>query len=498
MPNILEQQDLLKGLPDDRLSTLMQNPTGDIPPFLVAAEAQRRQSIREQFSGGPQESVVDTLTKQMANVPQNIQAPAQQPPHMPQQQMPEQPPEMGGVAALQGEQQMRSGGYVQRYQEGSLVQRSSVEGLASDIGELSLDEYIRQQEAKKIEALGPGRARFLLENPVVPKTEAQTAEENFRAATEGPFSGFYSPESVYDAAQEYSKVQKASATDPFNYGMSAADRIMGTGKPVQTASPISEPRDPNAGKKDTSLENQITAEEYEAELRAISAIGAEDSEYARQKIQELYGDNEISNWERAQKWFAAAQAAIEPGQTNMQAAINALSALGGGYAEERAAERESQREMEEALFKFELADRQARTQNERDIAEGMLKYRMAEIEAKSAADAARKQEQIEAYKLYAGGADDITSAENQSIRTLMSERKAHIDTLPKDEMTGEPKVDPKDPVLIEIDRQIREARNRIAGASGQRGSAFSGIGALTKTNPAVTVFTGDGLATYNQ
>lgn len=494
MPNILEQQDLLKGLPDDRLSTLMQNPTGDIPPFLVAAEAQRRQSIREQFSGGPQESVVDTLTKQMANVPQNIQAPAQQPPQMPQQQM----PEMGGVAALQGGQQMRSGGYVQRYQEGSLVQRSSVEGLASDIGELSLDEYIRQQEAKKIEALGPGKARFLLENPVIPKTEAQVAEENFRAATEGPFSGFYSPESVYDAAQEYSKAQKASATDPFNYGMSAADRIMGTGKPIQTASPVVQPRDPNAGKDNTSLENQITAEDYEAELRAISAIGAEDSEYARQKIQELYGDNEISNWERAQKWFAAAQAAIEPGQTNMQAAINALSALGGGYAEERAAERESQREMEEALFKFELADRQARTQNERDIAEGVLKYRMAEIEAKSEAAAAGRQQQIEANKLYAGGADDIISAENQSIRTLMSERKAYIDSLPKEEMTDEPKIDPKDPVLVEIDRQIREARNRIAGASAMRGQAFSGIGALTKTNPAVTVFTGDGLATYNQ
>lgn len=487
MPNIIEQQDLLKGLPDNRLAMMMQNPTGDIPPFLVAAEAQRRQAIRAQFSGGPQESVVDTLTKQMANVPQNIQAPAQQPPQMPQQQM----PEMAGVAALQQQmpqQAMRRGGIVQRYQDGSLVQRSSVEGLASNIGKLSLDEYIRQQEAKKIEALGPGRARFLLENPVVPKTEAQTAEENFRAATEGPFSGFYSPESVYDAAQEYSKVQKASATDPFNYGMSAADRIMGTGKPVQTASPISEPRDPNAGKKDTSLENQMTAEEYEAELRAISAIGAEDSEYARQKIQELYGDSEASDWEKAQKWFAAAQAAIEPGQNNWQATINALSAFGGGMAEERAAEREGQQEMAEALFKFELADRQARTQDQRDIAEGMLKYRMAEIEAKSAADAARNQEQIDAFKFSSDVSSVGIRAANDQIERLERAKADYIKTLPERLPGSEPIDYNKDPYIAGINSQISRIQTEIDAAQGRVLNAIKGYGETTGTNLSIPVW----------
>ena len=73
MPNIIEQQDLLKGLPDARLMTLLQKPVGDIPPFLVAAEAQRRQQIRQQFAGsGSKESGVDSLTKQLAGVPQNI------------------------------------------------------------------------------------------------------------------------------------------------------------------------------------------------------------------------------------------------------------------------------------------------------------------------------------------------------------------------------------------------------------------------------------------
>jgi hypothetical protein len=471
MPNIIEQQDLLKGLPDDRLSTLMQNPTGDIPPFLVAAEAQRRQSIREQFSGGPQESVVDTLTKQMANVPQNIQAPAQQPPQMPQQQM----PEMGGVAALQGEQQMRSGGYVQRYQEGSLVQRSSVEGLASDISGLSLDEYLRQQEAKKIEALGPGKARFLLENPVIPKTEAQTAEENFRAATEGVFSGFYSPESVYDAAQEYSNVQNAAATDPFNYGMSAADRIMGTGKSVQTASPVNEPRDPNAGKGPTSSENKgISLEEYKRQLEAIYGVNAEDSEYIQGKLREFYGDNEASNWERAQKWFAAAQAAIEPGQTNMQAAINALSALGGGYAEERAAERENKQALAEALFKLEIGDRDQKRQAEQEIAKQLLQRQISQQEAQAEAaegqrDYLREIEKIKVQNELAGKRDmekERFLSPTEAIRSYDQEIKYLQERLDSGMLTPEA----RERTIKQIDSLLRE-KAVILKNSGYGGSS---------------------------
>ena len=98
MSNFIKQADLLKGLPDARIATLMQNPVGDIPPFLVAAEAQRRQAIRQQFAGdGNKESVVDTLKRQLSNVPQNIQAPMRTPPKMPPPQM---QPQMAGIGAL--------------------------------------------------------------------------------------------------------------------------------------------------------------------------------------------------------------------------------------------------------------------------------------------------------------------------------------------------------------------------------------------------------------
>lgn len=385
MPNIIEQQDLLKGLPDDRLAAMMQAPTGDIPPFLVAAEAQRRQTIREQFSGGPQESVVDTLTKQMANVPQNIQAPAQQPPQMP-------PPDMGGVAALQGGQQMRDGGYVQRYQAAGLVVPSSVEDLAVGITGISPEEYAQRERLKEIQELGPGRARYLLENPTMPTTEAELARRELKAATEGPFKEFYSPESVYEAAKAVTKTSPQKS-DPYRYGMTAEERQMMQARPPVADVPTP-PTDP--GKEPTSDENKL--KEYEAQLRAIGQIGSGDSAYIKGKLQELYGDNEASDWEKAQKWFAAAQAAIEPGQNNWQAAVNALSAFGGGMAEERAAERAGDRELAEALLKYEIADRQYRTETERDIAKDMMNYRISLEEAERDADAARRAAEKDALK----------------------------------------------------------------------------------------------------
>ena len=388
MPNIIEQQDLLKGLPDERLSMLMQNPSGDIPPFLVAAEAQRRQSIREQFSGGPQESVVDTLTKQLAgSVPQNIQAPAQQAPQMPPPQMPEQPPEMAGVGAL--EQGMRRGGMVRRFADGGVIS-PTVESLAGSIAGMTKEEYLAEQARKKLEGLGPGKARYLLENPTTPKTEAEIAEEEFRAVTEGPFSGLYSPSSVYEAAAALTESKQPKA-EPSRYGMTDEERMMMQTAPRTAQEPVA-PRDPSVGTEPTSTANKIKSmsrEEVESAYREIFGTSSEDTAYMKEQLEKLYAD-EPSGWERAQKWFAASQAAMQPGQSNWQAAINALATLGGGFADERAAERTSQRDLAEALLKLEMVDRQERRQAEQNLAKSMLEYDIGE---RDAAAAAAKSEQ---------------------------------------------------------------------------------------------------------
>lgn len=417
MPNIIEQQDLLKGLPDNRLAMMMQNPTGDIPPFLVAAEAQRRQAIRAQFSGGPEESVVDTLTKQMANVPQNIQAPAQTPPQLP----PPMPPQMGGVAALQQqmpEQQMRRGGMVQRYQDQGLVLPSSVEDLAATITGMTPEEYVRREELKKIQQLGPGKARYLLENPVSPKTEAQIAEQNFKAATEGPFSGFYSPESVYEAAQAL-KDTTTPKSDPYKYGMTASERQTMQTAPAPTTPVAEQPRDPNAGTDDSSASNKMSARE--AELR--------------KRQEEILGDAEITDWEKAQKWFAAAQAAIQPGQTNTQATINAIAALGGGYAEERVAERQAERDRKKAMLQWDLA----RYEADRAAA------------ASAASDALQYQRDIGKLKLQ----DELTGAREMKKHQTLSPSSAI------DGINSQMKIlsaELEDPRLDEASRKLKQER----------------------------------------
>jgi hypothetical protein len=486
MPNIIEQQDLLKGLPDNRLAMMMQNPTGEIPPFLVAAEAQRRQAIREQFSGGPQESVVDTLTKQLANVPQNVQAQPQTPPQMPPPMM---QPEMAGVAALQQQmpqqapqQAMRRGGYVQRYQEGSLVV-PSVGGLAGSITGMTKEEFLREQERKRLESLGPGKARYLLENPTLPTSEREIAERELRAATEGPLRDFYSPESVYEAAKSVTETQTPKS-DPFSYGMTRDERQM-----MQRA-PVSEPPPVEPGKDPTSEENKskVSLEEYRKQLENIYGVNAGDSEYIKGKIQELYGSGEPSSWEKSQKWFAAAQAAIQPGQSNWQAAINAATAFGGGMAEERASERENQQALAEAMLRYEMADMQDRRQSEREIAKASLAFQIQEQEDADALDAAARAERLGAQKLFIeqGGAG---VREYGDVLLSLEKRKAeYIESLTKDSLGGVAPDLSKDPYIAALDKKIQEVQDRIYEAEGMQKRGLLGYGKMTGADPNVLVY----------
>lgn len=328
MANIIEQQDLLKGLPDARLSLLLQKPDASIPPFLVAAEAQRRQSIRQQFAGdGGKESVVDTLTKQLSNVPQNIQAPMKAPPQMPPPQMQPQP-QMAGIGALpQGQQQMAEGGPVRRFASAGFV-TPTVSDLASGITALGPEEYARMKEQERIKSLGRGKARYLLENPTIPTTEAKQAEDALRAATEGPFSSFYTPEGVYEAAQDVVDVKNRTAAPP--------------PKPAEpdsaTTAPDSKPPSSTTGTADTSPENKYKA--MEAEMR--------------KRLEGLYGDGETSNWENAQKWFAMSQQIMNPDATLMQGLVNAGAVFADISGDQAAEQRQSERAREEALLNYDM------------------------------------------------------------------------------------------------------------------------------------------------
>jgi len=349
MANIIQQQDLLKGLPDDRLSMLMQNPTGDIPPFLVAAEAQRRQSIREQFSGGPQESVVDTLTKQLASVPQNIEAPMQTPPQMP-------PPQMqAGVGALQPG--MRDGGMVQRYQDGSLVERYYRYGPRgagapiARVGDASLMSGIYNFLFPGQDQVSPG-AR-ILSGDTVEEISSQAKDIASRERTQREIDDSMLPmaESVRDiqAQQRYAQMLDR---DPY--------------KP-------SIPPDPNAGKNNTSIENQ-------------TAPAKED---LRARLEEIMKAEDPSNWDKAQKWFAMAAQFAKPSKNMMENIASGAAVFAEGAAEEERSRRLADLELKKALYQFDVAA----AEDERDTAAAGLKAR-TDIATGQMNDIRRQQDNI--------------------------------------------------------------------------------------------------------
>lgn len=65
MPNIIQQQDALKNLPDMQLQQELVRPTGAVPSFLVLSELNRRKDLRQnaQSQQAPQGSIADEFTK---------------------------------------------------------------------------------------------------------------------------------------------------------------------------------------------------------------------------------------------------------------------------------------------------------------------------------------------------------------------------------------------------------------------------------------------------
>ena len=65
--NILEQEDLIKGLDDRRLQEEAKRPTGQVPQFLVVSEIQRRTDMRKKYQDPsqqqPQGTVADQITQ---------------------------------------------------------------------------------------------------------------------------------------------------------------------------------------------------------------------------------------------------------------------------------------------------------------------------------------------------------------------------------------------------------------------------------------------------
>lgn len=146
--NILEVEDMIKGMPDQSLFREAQQPSGQLPQFLVISEIQRRSDMRRRFQAQQQQpnaTVKDQILQQGIGsvAPQQMQqdlGPApQRAPAAPQMGMPAQPGGMGAPAGapMQAPVQMKEGGIVKMQDMGQvpgmsqseLIQRAQGLGL---------------------------------------------------------------------------------------------------------------------------------------------------------------------------------------------------------------------------------------------------------------------------------------------------------------------------------------------------------------------------------
>lgn len=142
--NILEAEDMVKGLPDQVLFQYAQNPPPQIPQYLAVSEVQRRQDMRQRFQA--QQSEQQTIKDQIlqggiaaaGGPPPQMQPPSMAPPMAPPMQG--QPPVMAAAGGMMP-YTMGNGGSVPAGQENPKVFRefmrrnfATPQGLASNIG----------------------------------------------------------------------------------------------------------------------------------------------------------------------------------------------------------------------------------------------------------------------------------------------------------------------------------------------------------------------------
>ena len=129
--NILQQEDIIKGLGDDRLMQEAKAPSGQVPQFLIVSEIQRRTDMRKRYEAG-RDQPEGTIAEQIMNGGiGSIQRPPEgqggPPPQMPQQlpqgqgispnpnQFPPAPPPNAEMAPQGG---MAAGGITRMYDGG--------------------------------------------------------------------------------------------------------------------------------------------------------------------------------------------------------------------------------------------------------------------------------------------------------------------------------------------------------------------------------------------
>lgn len=439
MPNIIEQQDLLKGLPDNRLAMLLQNPVADIPPFLVAAEAQRRQAIRQQFAGSEnKESVVDSLTKQL--VPQNIKAQPEMTPPVPAT------PEMQGVAALQQQQMMQQaaqqpnqgmagGGPVRRFAAQGYVAPSVVSMANQLTGGAQVgateDELTFWDRVKR----GMGYTSDIIGDPL-----------GWRERTSGKSTSEIlglDPESIAIARR-----QELDKTDPARIAERQAAAYTGAYDKGYRGIGVMPGARTSSENAEMMRQKQVYGK-YAASRQQEPKQEGESEENYRKRLEALFGNTEPSSWEKSQRWFAMAEQFLDPSKTTLESVAGAGRAFADVSAEQAAAARAAELEKQKALLEYDI--------NERDYGR------------KTAAQ--RAQDQVESMKYQ--GEQAMKLAEQQDRIVLAAERELadYQKAIIQSGLSEQADID-KDPKVVALKKRIEEA-NRVKNAALSQSAYFT-------------------------
>lgn len=167
--NILQMEDLVKGMPDEMLMQEAQMPSGQIPQFLALSEVQRRKEMRDKFQAPPQATVADQILQSgIASA------------------MPQQPPQ-GGMAPPQGPPMGAPQGPVMAY-GGGMMPYTMADGGAVPGGPLA-----GSAQADVIRESQSGKARFadfLRQNLTTPQGLGRLAAGALGTAVGGPLAGY--------------------------------------------------------------------------------------------------------------------------------------------------------------------------------------------------------------------------------------------------------------------------------------------------------------------
>ena len=170
--NILEQEDLIKGLPDQALFQQADNPTGDIPQFLIISEIQRRTDMRKRFEAAepqPQTTAAERIVREGLGAfmpPQNSLPPPAMPapPSNSVSQMDGSSPLMAQGMAAGGILGFSNGGGTKR-------QQIAAQAQAATRAQARTDEYNRQNQRKELIKNNPRAGREELIDLITPSLD---------------------------------------------------------------------------------------------------------------------------------------------------------------------------------------------------------------------------------------------------------------------------------------------------------------------------------------